>query len=66
MRIFFKLFINLDELHVGGDESLLKAELEKGYIRCLGAHLARFIRCGVSKSPYHWSTSVQGKASCER
>lgn len=29
MRGFFKLFINLDELHVGGDESLLKAELER-------------------------------------
>ena len=29
-------FINLDELHVGGDVSLLKAELEKGGIRCLG------------------------------
>lgn len=29
MRRFFKLFINLDELHVGGDESLLKAELER-------------------------------------
>lgn len=53
MRRFFKLFINLDELHVGGDESLLKAELEKGCIRCHGAHLARFIRCCVSKSPYH-------------
>lgn len=49
MRRFFKLFINLDELHVGGDESLLKAELEKGCIRCLGAHLARFIRCGVQR-----------------
>lgn len=29
MRGFFKLFINLDELHVGEDESLLKAELER-------------------------------------
>jgi len=29
-------FINLDELHVGGDVSLLKAELEKGGVRCLG------------------------------
>ena len=29
-------FINLDELHVGGDVSLLKAELKKGGIRCLG------------------------------
>ena len=29
-------FVNLDELHVGGDVSLLKAELEKGGIRCLG------------------------------
>lgn len=28
-------FINLDELRVGGDVSLLKAELEKGGIRCL-------------------------------
>lgn len=29
-------FINLDELRVGGDVSLLKAELEKGGIKCLG------------------------------
>ena len=29
-------FINLDELRVGGDVSLLKAELEKGGVRCLG------------------------------
>lgn len=29
-------FINLDELHVGGDVSLLKAELDKGGVRCLG------------------------------
>lgn len=66
MRRFCKLFINLDELHVGGGVSLLKAELENGCIRCLGTHLARFIRCDVSKSPYHWSTSVQGKATCEQ
>lgn len=61
MRRFFKLFINLDELHVGGDESLLKAELEKGCIRCLGAHLARFIRCGVSKSPYRCQPVYRAK-----
>ena len=29
-------FVNLDELRVGGDVSLLKAELKKGGIRCLG------------------------------
>lgn len=54
-------FINLDELHVGGDVSLLKAELGKGGVRCLGTQYEFTIMLDPRNT--NWNITTNGTFS---
>lgn len=57
--------INLDELHVGGDVSLLKAELDKGGVRCLGTQHEFVIMLDPRNMSWNITTKLDIFSQCE-